>query len=310
MKAKKLIKAGLRYIASPDYRFLIQAGFGKYDSMPDAEYLKRKFKACIGKELNLEEPRTFNEKLQWLKLYDRKPEYTVMVDKYRVREYIADQIGEQYLIPMLGVWDDPEEIDFDALPDRFVLKCNHNSGVGMYICTDKSKMDIPKVKRELRRGLEQDYYLTGREWPYKDVPRRIVAEQFISDSSGDLPDYKFMCFDGEVKCSFVCSERFSGKGLHVTFFDREWNVMPVQRHYPSVKEGLPKPKQYAQMVALAEKLSRGLPFVRVDFYEVDEKIYFGELTFYPGSGFEEFTPEEWDYTLGSWTKLPEINTNS
>ena len=294
MNISRLLKAGAKYLTSPDYRFLINAGFGAYDKMPDEEYLRRKFKACMGKELNLENPKTFNEKLQWLKLYDRRPEYTMMADKVAVREYVAKTIGEQHLIPCLGIWGNPEDINFDALPNQFVLKCNHNSGLGMCICKDKSKLDVVKVKKELKKGLAQDYYLSGREWPYKNVPPRIIAEAYMADSQGRLDDYKLMCFNGQVKCSFVCSDRFSEKGLHVTFFDTDWNVMPFERSYPAVKEGLPKPTQYEKMVELAQTLSKGIPFVRVDFYEVDGKIYFGEMTFYPGCGFEAFQPEQWD----------------
>ena len=152
--------------------------------MDDSTFLKMKYSLCMADSLDILSPTTFNEKLQWLKLYDRKPQYTVMVDKYKVREYIADKIGEQYLIPLLGVWDSPDEIDFNVLPNRFAMKCNHNSGLGMCICTDKSKLDIKKVKKGLARGLKQDYYLTGREWPYKDVPRKIVAEQFLKSDEG------------------------------------------------------------------------------------------------------------------------------
>lgn len=271
----------------------------------DEAFLKMKYRLIMGKKLDLDNPKTFNEKLQWLKLHDRKPEYTMMVDKYAVRGYIAEKLGEEYLIPLLGVWDDPDDIDFDALPDKFVLKCNHNSGTGMCICRDKSKLDIEKAKKELRKGLKQDYYLTGREWPYKNVKRKIVAEKYMVDSNNpdDLVDYKFMCFNGRADFSFVCSDRFSEKGLHVTFFDRDWNVMPFERHYPYLKNGFPKPNNYEKMIEFSEKLSHGIPFVRVDFYEIDGKIYFGELTFYPGGGYEEFTPEEWDYKIGNYINL-------
>jgi len=307
VQLKRCLRVGSKYLRSSDYRFLINSSLGMYDNMPDEEYLKRKFRACMGKELDLENPKTLNEKLQWLKLYDRKPEYTMMVDKVRVREYIAQTIGEEYLIPLLGVWEDPEDIDFDALPDQFVLKCNHNSGLGMCICKDKSKLDIPKVKRELKKGLKQDYYLTGREWPYKDVLRRIIGEKYMVDEFGaDLKDYKIMCFGGKAMCSFVCSDRHSGKGLHVTFFDRNWEIMPFERHYPANWKDIERPKQYEKMLELAENLAGQIPFVRVDFYEVDGKIYFGEMTFFPGSGLEEFTPDEWDYTLGSWIDLSQI----
>ena len=304
-----------KFIKNPYKIFNVLATKQCFHWLKDETYVKLAYRASIGKKLSLNNPQTFNEKLQWLKLYDRKSEYTMMADKYLVRKYIAEKLGEEYLIPLLGAWDSPEEIDFDALPNQFVLKCNHNSGLGMCICKDKSKLDIEKVKHELEKGLAQDYYLTGREWIYKDIPRKIICEQFMEDeTTAELRDYKFMCFDGIVKCSFVCSERFNDEGLHVTFFDRNWKVMPFERRYPHKEEGVVKPVHYEKMVELAETLSKNLPFVRVDFYEVNGKIYFGELTFFPGSGFEEFTPETWDYTLGSWidlrAPLKTLSTNS
>ena len=295
----------LKRIADNPYRiFSALAAHGCFHWLPDALYLKWMFRSQVGKWPDLDNPRTFNEKCQWLKLHDRKPEYTRMVDKYQVRQFVAQTIGENHLIPLLGVWETPEDIDFNALPEQFVLKCNHNSGLGMCICRDKAKLDIPKTKRQLRKGLQQNYYLPGREWPYQDVPRRIMGEQYIQDAQGDLKDYKFMCFDGIVRCSCVCSDRSSGKGLHVTFFDRNWNRMPFERHYPASSEDFPKPARYEEMITLAETLSKGLPFVRVDLYEIDGKVYFGELTFFPGSGFSKFTPEEWDHTLGTWLHVP------
>lgn len=323
--AGRLIKSGFQYLTDKDYRFLFNVGLGMYNSVPDEEFLKRKYQASLHRELNLDNPQTFNEKIQWLKLHDHRPEYTMMVDKYKVREYIAEKLGEEYLIPLLGVWDDPDEIEFDKLPDQFVLKCNHNSGLGMCICKDKSKLNIKKVKAGLRKGLKEDYYLTGREWPYKNVPRKIIAEKYMvnesenrvsitdaaeqtksSISSDGLLDYKLMCFNGEVRCSFVCSDRFNGKGLKVTFFDNDWNVLPFERHYPKSDMPIAKPKKFEKMVQFAEQLSINIPFVRVDFYEINGDLYFGELTFSPGSGMEEFTPESADYELGSWIKLPPI----
>ena len=299
-----MISKILRYIFEPDYRFMVNASKGLYNSWPDEKYLKKMCDVRLGYKLNLENPKTFNEKLQWLKLYDRKPKYTMMVDKYAVRKYIADTIGEEYLIPLLGVWDNPDDIDFDTLPNQFVLKCNHNSGLGMCICKDKSKLDIEKVKAELRKGLQQDYYLTSREWPYKNVSRKIVCEKYMEDRQAhELIDYKFMCFNGVVKCSFTCSERFTESGLKVTFFDKDWNVMPFERHYPVSKNPPKKPINYDKMIQFSEQLSKEIPFVRVDFYEINGQLFFGELTFYPGSGFEEFTPEEWDYKLGDFLKL-------
>jgi len=296
----------IRYLIDSNYRFKVKKGHGVYNKLSDEEYLKLCFKQYIGKDLNLENPKTFNEKIQWLKLYDRNPEYTRMVDKYLVRDYIAKTIGPEYLIPLIGVWDHPDEIDFDNLPNQFVLKCNHNSGLGMCICKDKTKLNVNSVKNELKKGLSQDYYLTGREWPYKDVPRKIIAEKYMVDDSGyELKDYKLHCFNGTVKYTLVCSDRFSGLGERLTFFDREWSVMPLERRrYPKSEVEIKKPKSYEKMVELAEKLAKNIPFVRVDFYDVNGKIYFGELTFYPGSGFEEFVPYVWDENLGDCLVLP------
>lgn len=302
MKAISILK---KYITSSDYRFFVHYKLNLHKNTTDEVFLTRRFHEITGKVLDLDDPRSFNEKLQWLKLNDRNPRYTQLVDKYAVREIIAREIGEEYLIPLVGgPWDSFEEIDFNLLPDQFVLKCTHDSG-GVVICKDKKKLDINAARKKLTKALGRDYYQISKEWPYKNVPHKIIAEAYMVDESGtELKDYKLMCFSGRVKCSFICSDRFTEKGLHVTFFDREWNVMPFERCYPSYKEGLPKPKSYEEMMVLAEKLSEGIPFVRVDFYDINGKIYFGEITFYPGSGYETFSPEEWDYTLGSWIELP------
>lgn len=280
-------------------------------NISDEKFLKLKFYAYMGKKLNLENPKTYNEKLQWLKLYNRKSEYTMMVDKYLVRDYIKEELGEEYLIPLLGVWENPDEIDFDTLPDKFVLKCNHNSGRGMYICKDKSKMDIEQVKVGLRAGLAQDYFLQSREWPYKDVPRKIIAEQFMVDKDDkELKDYKFFCFNGKPEVILVCSERFSKGGLRENFYDTSWNLLPMKRPaHPNSDEEILPPQNLKQMLEFAKKLSKETPFSRIDFYDINGRIYFGEITFFPASGFEAFEPEEWDYKLGSWITLPEKTIN-
>ena len=304
-KAKKLFK----YITNSDYRFLINSNLTGCPEMSDEDFLRRKFKACMGRELDLDNPKTFNEKLQWLKINDRRPEYTMMVDKYLVRDYIREELGEEYLIPLIGAWDSPDEIDFDALPDRFVLKCNHNSGVGMYICRDKSKMDVEAVKKELRRGLAQDYYLTGREWPYKNVPRKIICEKFMSDSpdASDFTDYKFFCFDGKVDCVMVCLERSSGD-TKFYFFDEDWKLKRLNIRGKNAPEGftIPKPSCMDEMFAIAAKLSVGMPFVRVDLYQSNDQIYFGELTFFPDSGFDGNLLSETDEYFGSLIDIGKV----
>ena len=293
-KAIKNPKLLLLFLLNSNYSMII----------PDALFLKLKYKLITGKKLNLKNPKSFNEKLQWLKLHDRKPEYTRLVDKYEVRKYIAETIGAEYLIPLLGVYNSFQEIDFERLPNQFVLKPNHTSG-DIFICNDKSMINYSELENTINRWLKREYYWVHREWPYKDVKPKIICEKLMVDESGkELKDYKFMCFNGRVKCSFVCLNRFSPQGLNVDFYDIDWNPMPFERHYPRSGTILPKPKNYEKMIELAEILSQNIPFLRVDFYDINGRIYFGELTFYPGSGFEEFTPEDYDYILGSWLKLP------
>lgn len=231
-----------------------------------------------------------------------------MVDKYKVREYITEKLGAQYLIPLIGVWDDPEKIDFSVLPEQFVLKCNHNSGLGMCICKDKSKLNIRKVKAGLRKGLRQNYYLTGREWPYKNVPRRIIAEQFMQSDAGGLTDYKIHCFNGEPKLILVCKDRFAPTGLTEDFYTPQWEHLDLRRPtHPNATEPMAKPDELDQLLEFSRILSKDIPFLRVDFYIVEGHVYFSELTFFPASGFEKFEPEEWDQTLGDWLKLPDTS---
>ena len=263
--------------------------------IPDTWYLSLKYYKNFGELPNLKYPKTFNEKLQWLKLHDRKPIYTTMVDKYEVKQYVANIIGEKYIIPTLGVWDRAEDINFDSLPNQFVLKATHDSG-RVVICKDKTTLNRAEIIKEMRKSLQRNFYAVGREWPYKNVKRRIIAEKYMEDGEQELKDYKLMCFNGKVYCSFVCSERENR--LKVTFYDRDWKRLPFERHYPAAEKDIPKPKQKKKMVCLAEILSKKIPFVRTDFYETNGQLYFGELTFFPGSGVEEFTPKEWDERLG------------
>lgn len=249
--------------------------------LPDDLYLKIKYRLTMGRKLDLNNPETFNQKLQWLKLYDRKPEYTQMVDKYEVRKYIKEIIGEEYLIPLLGVYDSFEEIDFDNLPDEFVLKPNHTSG-DIFICKNKSKIDYKKLKKEVNRWLKREYYWLHREWPYKNVKPRIICEELIKTENGGFPyDYKFHCFNGEPDNVMVCIERESGNPKFY-FFDNEWNLLRYNLAGINAPQGftLPKPKKMDEMFMLAKKLSSGFPFIRVDFFCENEKIYFGELTFF------------------------------
>lgn len=276
--------------------------------LPDKYALKRIFFHQLWYTLNLKNPQTFNEKLQRLKLYNRKPEYTKMVDKYLSKQYVASIIWEEYIIPTLWIYNSFDEIDIDKLPNQFVVKCTHDSGT-VVICKDKKSFDLQNAKHKIDEHLKIDYYNIRRERPYKNVKPRVIVEKYMEDyKSKDLQDYKFMCFNWKVKCSFVCSERFN-KWLKVTFFDKNWNVMPFERHYPKSLKKIKKPKNYDKMVYISEKLSKNIPFIRIDLYEINWKIYFWELTFFPWAWIEEFTPKEWDYKLGSRIKLPNKKNN-
>ena len=271
--------------------------------IPDNIYLKLRYKYYTGKKLNLKNPQTFNEKLQWLKLYDRNPLYTKLVDKYEVRKYIAETIGKEYLIPLIGVYNNVEEIDWESLPNQFVLKCTHGSGANI-ICSDKSKLDIEDAKKKLKKWMKKNWYWFGREWAYKNVRPRIVCEKYMVDESGtELKDYKIFCFNGEPKLIQVDYNRFSGHKRNL--YDINWNYLPVSIKYPSYPNIIiTKPKKLKEMLELARLLSKDYPHVRVDFYYVNNKIYFGEMTFYHGSGFEKFIPKEFEFKMGNLLKLP------
>ena len=273
--------------------------------LSDRFFLKVLFRLRMGYKLNLDNPVTFNEKLQWLKLYNRKPEYTQMVDKVGAKEYVASIIGEEYIIPTIGVWDRVEDIDWEALPNQFVLKCTHDSG-GIVICPDKTKLDISAAKRKLKRGLKRDFYSQNREWPYKDVKRRIIGEVYMVDESGyELKDYKWFCFDGVPKALFIATDRgVKGEETKFDFFDADFNHLPFTNGHPNSQRPILKPQGFEKMKELAAKLSEGQPHLRVDFYDINGKIYFGELTFYHWSGTTPFEPVEWDYKFGEWIKLP------
>lgn len=288
------------------YKVIFSLGMhGKIRFLEDETYLKLMYYCVFGKKLNLTNPQTFNEKIQWLKLHDRNPLYTKLVDKYEVKKYVASIIGKEYIIPTFGIWDTFDEIEFNTLPNKFVLKCTHDSG-GLVICKDKLKLDYQAAKRKIEHSLKKNYYWVGREWPYKDVKPRIIAEQYMEDSNkSELTDYKMMCFGGKVKMTFTCTNRFSSAGLKVTFYDTDWHMMPFRRYYPKENIPIAKPNSYKEMIKIAETLSSKIPFVRVDFYEVKGKLYFGELTFYPGTGMEPFSPSRWDKKVGDWIHLPD-----
>lgn len=260
------------------------------------KYIEKKFKENVGYEIDFsKEPKTFNEKIQFRKLYDENPLYSICADKYRVREYVKNKIGEEYLIPLYLVTDKLTEEQWDKLPNKFVAKTNHDSGT-VKIVKDKTKVNKKEIIRELNTQLKFDYGILSMEKYYSDIPRKIIVEKFLEDN---IIDYKFMCFSGKVENCFICLNRKT-TGLNIDFYDINWNLLPFERHYKNSGQKIPKPILYKKMIELSEKLSEDFDFVRVDLYEVNNKIYFGELTFCPGSGMEEFTPVEWDYKLGSY----------
>ena len=276
---------------------------GFFGFLPDRLYLKLFYRIKMGKKLNLDNPQTYNEKIQWLKLNDRKDIYTTMVDKYEAKNYAADQIGEEYIVPTLGVWESFDDIDFEKLPEQFVLKCTHDSG-GLVICRDKSNFDKKSAKKTINRCLRRDYYRASKEWPYKNVKPRIIAEIYMEDENDkELRDYKFFCFDGEVKALFIATERQEADETKFDFFDMEYNHLPFTNGHPNAKNIPQKPQNFEKMIELSKILSRNIPHVRVDFYEGNGKVFFGELTFYHWSGMTPFDPEEWDYTFGSWINI-------
>lgn len=275
-----------------------------YKFLPDKIYLKILFYANLGYKLNLKNPKTYNEKLQWLKLYDRNPEHTKMVDKYEAKKYIAEKIGEEYIIPTIGVWDSVDDIEFDSLPEQFVLKSTHDSGM-VVICRDKSQFNVEKAKQTLRKSFLRNYFLSGREWPYKNIKKRIIAEKFMSDGSEKgLNDYKFYCFNGKPEFAYISQGLEDHSTARINYMTLEWERAPFRRpDYKEFEELPDKPKKINEMLELAAKLSEGIKFLRVDFYEIEDKVYFGELTFFPGSGLTPFQPEEWDYKIGDCLNL-------
>lgn len=291
------------YLKNPETIILGLGRRGLLNFLTDKQYLDIVYRMTFDRKLDLSKPVTFNEKLQWLKINDHNPLYVQLVDKATVKEYVEKMIGAEYIIPTIGRWSSVEDIDFDGLPDKFVLKCNHDSG-GVVVCKDKNTLDIISAKNKLDKCMNINGFNYGREWPYKNVKPCIIAESYIENESlGDLRDYKFFCFSGKVRCFKIDYDRFTKHKAN--YYDPEGNLLPFTEVSFSVdvRPDIELPKALNKMMYLSEKLSAGFSFVRVDFYETDEKIYFGEMTFYPASGLGKFTLDEWDYKLGEWLNL-------
>ena len=300
------VNKGIKYMIDPDYRFQINANLGLYDYLDDEPYLKRLYKAQFGKELQLDNPQSFNEKLQWLKLNDRNPKYSLMVDKYAAKDYVSNIIGEEHIIPTLGIWDSFKDINFNSLPNSFVLKCTHNSGQ-VYIIKDCKNYNLSAIQSEIDKALKTDYYKKFREWPYKNVKPRVLAESFISEGNNSLVDYKFYCFNGEPKFLYVSSGLDNHDTANISFLTLDWEFAPFRRSdYAPFVDLPPKPTMFNEMIDIAKALSSGLPFVRVDLYQSNSRVLFSELTFYPAAGFMLFSPEEWDYHIGKMLELPQL----
>lgn len=295
------IKKMFKLVVDSDFRFEFLSNKGFYNQIDDEEFSKRKFKYIFNRELNLDNPTTYNEKIQWLKLNDRNKYYTMLVDKYSVREEIKKIIGEEFLIPLLGVWENANDIEFDKLPNQFVLKCTHNSGKGMCVCTDKNNLNIREVIKKLNKGLKENYYLKSREWPYKYVKPRIIAEQFIGEKDRTPNDYKFFIIEGKIECIMVCSDRDTGK-TNFSYYDIKWNDYSNEKNENKIQ----KPKMLDEMISITNKIIKGLPSIhtyRIDLYNVKNKIYFGEITFYNDGGFDDDITKETDELMGSKVKL-------
>ena len=296
-----------KYLNNPSFIIL------KFDEfnlirLKDEMFLKLKYKRYFGKKLNLENPKTFNEKLQWLKLHDRKDIYTTMVDKCETKKYVANTIGEEYVIQTLGVYDKFNDIDFEKLPNQFVLKCTHDSG-GIAICKDKKYFNLEDTKKKINKSLNKNFYYEAREWPYKNVKPRIIAEKFMSDEcQGDeLIDFKFFCFNGIPKFLYVSEGMSNKKTKKISFANMKYEKMEFNRKdYRQFEKLPPKPVNFEKMKELAKILAKDTIFLRVDFYEINFKVYFSELTFYPNGGFMPIYPEEYDKILGDMLELPNI----
>lgn len=308
-----MTKAGLTYyLKDPRKLYAFLSKRGLLDWMPDKQYLKMTYRIKHGVKLNLDAPETFNEKIQWLKVYDRKPLYTTMVDKYEAKAYVAGIIGQEHIIPTLGVWDHFDDIDFSNLPDQFVLKCTHDSG-GVVICRDKNSLDREKARRKLERSLENNYYRLSREWPYKNVRRRILAEAYMednavqadSDGKKNLTDYKFFCFNGEPKLLYISTGLENHSTAKISFYDLDGKEMPFHRKDYAPYHDAAIPANFGELRDAASKIAAevGSPFVRVDLYSINGMVYFSEITFSPCGGNIPFDPESADGELGKWLKI-------
>ena len=302
------MKKIIEYIVNPRKTLIVLMNKNLFGLIPDKQYLKLKYLVKTNKKLNLNTPITYNEKIQWLKLNDRKDIYTIMVDKYEAKKYVGNIIGNQYIIPTIGIYEDFNDIDFEKLPNKFVIKCTHDSG-GIVICKNKKNFNKDLVRKKINYYLKRKYYKIHREWPYKNVKPRIIIEKYMSNSNGKpLIDYKFFCFNGEPKLIYISEGLENHTTASMSFYDMDFKLTDCKRKdYPQLKHSVERPKNFDLMKKYAKILSKNIPHLRVDFYEIDGHLYFGELTFSTCAGFIPFEDEKWNIKLGEWIKLPTNN---
>lgn len=271
--------------------------------MSDKRYIKWVYRLTNGEKLNLDNPMTFNEKMNWIKLYDRNPQYTTMAGKYTAKEFVSKRLDStEIIVPCLGLYNHFDEIDFDKLPQQFVIKTTHDSS-GVVVCRDKSKLNIEEAKKKIEKSLKRDFFMVSREWPYKDIQHKVIVDQFIDNHTDhEMTDYKFWCFNGEPKVVYVTNK---GKSIRENFYDMDWNILDIDHGFPRSKPEFEKPEALEEMKRIASRLSEGIPFLRVDFFYVDGHIWFGECTFFDWGGMRAFKSKEWEKKLGDWISLPE-----
>lgn len=298
------VKILIKYILDSNIRFEVNNEHGLYSKVPDDKILKKMFKIWVGYDLNLSKPITYQEKMQWLKLYDRKDLYTIMADKIKMKDFVSQKIGKEYVVPIIACWNSPKEIAFDKLPNQFVLKCNHNSGTGMYICKDKSSMRIGTIKKNLEKGMKEDYFTYAREWPYKNIERKVFAEKYLENNDGsEITEYKVLCFEGKAKLVELILNRFKGNATQ-DFYTPDWVKTEIyENDIPPSDNEFVRPENLSRIIELSEILAEGIHHLRVDWYEVNGKIYVGELTFFDGGGFSLFYPQKYNEIIGSWIQL-------
>lgn len=293
----------LNTVKSPKVILLKMLDIGFFNWLSDEKFLKLKYKLVVGKNLNLDNPQSFNEKMQWLKLNDRKDIYTIMVDKYEAKEYVSKIIGDEYIIPTLGIYNRFDDINFEKLPNQFVIKCTHDSG-GIVICRNKSEFNIKEARKTINKYLKRNYFYVGREWPYKNVKPRIIVEKFIENSDGEqLRDYKFFCFNGVPKLMYLSEGLENHATARMSFYDMNFKLTRCKRSdYKQLDYTPERPKTFDKMKEYSRILSKNIPHLRVDWYEINGHLYFGELTFTTCSGFIPFDDEKWDYKIGNMLK--------